>query len=191
MSSIAVAQPVLADRLPRSLVRDITLVVGVAAFTAVFAQIALPVPGSPVPVTGQTFAVLLSAAAVGPIRGAAGMLLYLAAGAAGMPVFADGQGGVDSAFGATGGYLVGFMVASMVVGKLAQLGLDRKVWGTVAAFAAGTAIIYLVGVTWLKFYAGYSVAEAISDGMAPFLLGDALKAVLAGALLPTAWKLLR
>ncbi|MCF4120082.1 biotin transporter BioY [Antribacter sp. KLBMP9083] len=180
---------VLADLLPGALVRDVALVLGVAALTALAAQIRIPVPGLPVPITGQTFAVLLGAAALGPVRGSLSQALYVAFGMVGLPVFTGGASGVETVFGATGGYLVGFIVAGFVVGALARRGLDRGVLGTVLAFAAGTAVIYAIGVPWLALSTGMAPTAALWAGAGTFLVGDAIKAVLAGALLPSAWRL--
>jgi biotin transport system substrate-specific component len=187
---------VLADLLPatdrgRAVARDVALVVGVAALTALAAQVRVPVPGLPVPVTGQTFAVLLGAAALGPARGALAQGLYLAAGVVGLPVFTGGASGWEAVAGASGGYLVGFVLASFVVGRLARRGADRRVLTTVAAYAAGTAAVYAVGVPWLALTTGMAPAAALWAGAGVFLAGDALKAVLAGALLPAAWRLAR
>lgn len=187
---------VLADLLPatdrgRAVARDVALVVGVAALTALAAQVRVPVPGLPVPVTGQTFAVLLGAAALGPARGALAQGLYLAAGVVGLPVFTGGASGWEAVAGASGGYLVGFVLASLVVGRLARRGADRRVLTTVAAYVAGTAAVYAVGVPWLAVTTGMAPAAALWAGAGVFLAGDALKALLAGALLPAAWRLAR
>lgn len=188
---------VLADLIPtesnraRAIARDVTLVVALVALTALAAQVRIPVPGLPVPVTGQTFAVLLGAAALGPFRGAAAQTLYVLVGMAGLPVFTEGSAGVEVVFGATGGYLIGFIAASVVVGALARRGMDRGVLGTIVAFAAGSAVVYAVGVPWLAAVAGMSLGEALMAGAVIFLIGDAIKAVLAGVALPTAWRLTR
>jgi biotin transport system substrate-specific component len=187
---------VLADLLPardraRAVARDVALVVGLAALTALAAQVRVPVPGLPVPVTGQTFAVLFGAAALGPARGALAQGLYLAAGVVGLPVFTGGASGWEAVAGASGGYLVGFVLASLVVGRLARRGADRRVLTTVAAYAAGTAVVYAAGVPWLAVTTGTAPAAALWAGAGVFLLGDALKALLAGALLPAVWRLAR
>lgn len=186
---------VLADLIPaessraRAIARDVTLVVAVAALTALAAQVRVPLPFSPVPVTGQTFAVLLGAAALGPVRGAAAQALYVAVGLIGVPVFAEGASGVQVLFGATGGYLIGFVLSGAVVGALARRGMDRGVLGTVLAYVAGSLVIYAIGMPWLAVVAGVDAGAAFAMGVAPFLIGDAIKAVLAGALLPSAWRL--
>ncbi|NJQ07392.1 biotin transporter BioY [Streptomyces lonarensis] len=195
MSTAAVATrpgAVLADLLPaRSVpstrVRDVALVVGGAVLTGVAAQVALPVPGSPVPVTGQTFAVLLVALAFGPMRALLSMLLYLAVGMAGMPWFTDGTAGY--AFPSLG-YVLGFLLAALVVGNLARRGGDRTPLRTAGTMAAGSLSIYAVGVPYLALSTGMSATEAMAAGLVPFLIGDALKAALAMGAVPAVWKLL-
>ncbi|MER7463534.1 biotin transporter BioY [Streptomyces sp. NPDC097981] len=177
---------VLADLLPASRVRDIALVVGGAALTGLAAQISVPVPGSPVPVTGQTFAALLVAAAFGARRGFLSLALYALAGAAGMPWFA---GGTSGAGGASFGYVLGMLLAATVVGALARRGADRSVLRTAATMALGSALIYAVGVPYLALSTGMSFGAAVAAGLTPFLIGDALKAALAMGLLPATWKL--
>lgn len=180
---------VLADLVPGTLARDVALVIGAALLTALCAQVRIPLPFSPVPLTGTTFAVLLTAAALGPIRGVAGQALYLVLGLAGLPFFTGGESGVQYALGPTGGYLAGFLLAAWLVGLCARRGLDRSALGTAAAFALGTLAIYVLGATWLAAVAGLSIVQAFALGVAPFLLGDALKALLAAGLLPAAWRL--
>lgn len=180
---------VLADLLPGAVARDVGLVIAVAALTALAAQVRIPLPGSPVPITGSTFAVLLGAAAVGPLRGGLAQGLYVLAGLAGLPVFTGGEAGVTYAVGATGGYLVGFVAASVVVGALAKRGADRRALGAAGAFVAGSLVIYAFGVPWLAHVAGMPLREALWSGAGVFVVGDALKALAAGALLPAAWRL--
>ncbi|MCL7492441.1 biotin transporter BioY [Streptomyces sp. MCA2] len=193
MSTAALTRPgaVLADLLPaatasRARVRDAALVLGGAALTGIAAQIAVPVPGSPVPVTGQTFAALLVGASLGASRGLLSLALYALAGIAGMPWFAGGASGVG---GATFGYIAGMLLAATVVGALARRGGDRGVLRTAATMAAGTALIYAVGVPYLALSTGMSFGQAVAVGLVPFLIGDALKAALAMGALPAAWKL--
>ncbi|HSN06483.1 MAG TPA: biotin transporter BioY [Candidatus Angelobacter sp.] len=188
--SVAVVSPraVLADTWSRSAVADVVTVLAATALTAVSAQISIPIPGSPVPVTGQTFAVLLAAAAIGPVRGALAQLLYVALAMVGLPVLAHGASGTSVVFGATGGYLLGFVVASVVVGALARRGWSRSPLAVLGSYAVGTAVIYLFGVTWLAHVAGAPLSWAIGAGLTPFLVGDALKAALAAGVLPLAWR---
>lgn len=188
--SIAAATPVrpgqvLADLLPASRVRDAALVLGGAALTGLAAQIAVPVPGSPVPVTGQTFAALLVGTTLGAGRGFLALALYALAGVAGVPWFAEGTSGATAV---SFGYVLGMVLASTVVGALARRGADRGVWRMAGAMLVGEAIIYAVGVPYLAYAADISASAAIAAGLTPFLIGDALKAALAMGLLPTAWK---
>ncbi|MFJ9668164.1 biotin transporter BioY [Streptomyces sp. NPDC101219] len=176
---------VLADLLPASRVRNATLVLGGAALTGLAAQIAVPVPGSPVPVTGQTFAALLVGTALGARRGVLSLALYALAGMAGVPWFAEGTSG----FGMPSfGYILGMVLAAALVGALARRGADRSVLRTAGSMLLGSAVIYAVGVPYLALATGMSASAAIAAGLTPFLIGDALKAALAMGLLPTAWK---
>ncbi|GAB3873481.1 biotin transporter BioY [Kibdelosporangium lantanae] len=187
MSVVPVPRPtVLADLVPGALVRDAALVVGGAVLTGLAAQVVVPVPGSPVPITGQTFAALLVGAGLGWRRGALSMLLYLVAGMAGVPWFQNGGSGW---LGATGGYLVGFAVAATFVGLLAARGGDRTSLRTVGTMVVGNLVIYAVGVPWLMASTGFDLATALDRGVLPFLLGDGLKILLAAGLLPGAWAL--
>lgn len=179
----------LADLLPRTRVRTAALVVGFALLTAAAAQITIPLPWTPVPLTGTTFAVLLAGAALGWRAGAASQILYNALALAGLPFYQDGQSGWTYATGATGGYLVGFVVAAAVVGFLAERGQDRTLATSLPAMLAGTAVIYVFGVLWLGHVLEASAVTALELGMLPFVIGDALKLVVAGALLPAAWRL--
>lgn len=168
---------------------DALLVVGGSLLVAALAQVSIPLPFTPVPVTGQTFAVLLVGAALGARRGAASLALYVAQGVLGLPVFAGGASGLARLAGPTGGYLVGFVAAAYVVGFLAERGLDRRLFTALAAFLAGEIVIYIVGVSWLAYFVGWG--KALLAGLWPFLPGDALKAVLAALALPSAWTLIR
>ncbi|MFI8227557.1 biotin transporter BioY [Streptomyces sp. NPDC085900] len=189
MSTAAVtpARPgqVLADLLPASRVRDVALVVGGAVLTGLAAQVSVPVPHSPVPVTGQTFAALLVGTSLGASRGLASLVLYALAGLAGVPWFAGGTSGVSVSFG----YILGMLLASAAVGALARRGADRSVWRMAGTMLLGEALIYAVGVPYLAYAAGMSASAAIAAGLTPFLIGDALKAALAMGLVPAAWKL--
>ncbi len=182
--SIPAPRPVLADVIPGARVRDAALVVGGAAFTGLLAQWAMPVPGSPVPITGQTLGVLLVGASLGPLRGLLSMLLYVGAGLMGVPWYADGASGYVTA---TFGYLLGFVVAAWLVGWLARRGWDRTPARVVVSMALGNLVIYAFGVTWLADSINVSLATAIDLGLQPFLLGDAIKIALAAGLLPAAW----
>ncbi|MFF8400620.1 biotin transporter BioY [Streptomyces sp. NPDC014846] len=186
-TATATARPgaVLADLLPASRVRDAALVLGGAVLTGLAAQLSVPVPGSPVPVTGQTFAALLVGTSLGARRGFLSLALYAVAGVAGVPWFAGGtSGGGAVSFG----YILGMLLASAVVGALARRGADRSPLRTAGTMILGEAIIYAVGVPYLALAAHLSASQAIAAGLTPFLLGDALKALLAMGVLPTAWK---
>ncbi|SDC09125.1 biotin transporter BioY [Streptomyces prasinopilosus] len=176
---------VLADLVPASRVRDVALVAGGAVLTGIAAQLAVPVPGSPVPVTGQTFAALLVGTALGARRGLLALALYAMAGAAGVPWFAEGGSGIGMP---SFGYVLGMLLAAVVVGSLARRGADRSVWRTAGTMLLGSAVIYAVGVPYLALATGMSASAAIAAGLTPFLIGDALKAALAMGLLPTAWR---
>lgn len=182
---------VLADVLPastaaRARVRDAALVLGGAVLTGVAAQLAVPVPGSPVPVTGQTFVALLVGAGLGPRRAMASLGLYAAAGVAGMPWF---SGGASGAAMPSFGYILGMLLAAVVVGALARRGGDRGALRTAGTMAVGTAVIYAIGVPYLALATDMSLGQAVAAGLVPFLVGDALKAALAMGALPAAWKL--
>jgi biotin transport system substrate-specific component len=185
MTAAAPARPrVLADLLPGALLRDVLLVVGVAALTGLAAQFFVPLV--PVPITMQTFVVLFAGAALGPWRGGAAMLLYLVAGVAGVPWFAEqGSGYAFASFG----YIIGFVPAASVVGALASRGADRTVGGTVAIMVLGNLIIYAFGVPWLMASLGLPLFVGLESGLWPFVIGDALKIALAAGLLPLTWRL--
>ncbi|MFI2200965.1 biotin transporter BioY [Streptomyces sp. NPDC020192] len=187
-TATATARPgaVLADLLPASRVRDAALVLGGAVLTGIAAQVAIPVPHSPVPVTGQTFAALLVGTTLGARRGFLSLALYALAGVAGVPWFADGASGAGMV---SFGYIIGMLLASAAVGALARRGADRSPWRTAGAMILGEAIIYAVGVPYLALAAHLSLSQAVAAGLTPYLIGDALKAALAMGALPTAWKL--
>lgn len=189
---LTVAPTVLGARLTsntRSRLMTATLVVGFALLTGLSALWEIPLGFTPVPITGQTFAVLLAGATLGLRAGAASQLLYLAMGAVGLPFYSGGSSGWEVLTGPTVGYLIGFVIAAAVVGRLAQAKADRKVLTAVPAFAFGTLVIYTCGVIGLVTVTGMNVGEAFTAGVVPFLIGDALKAVAAGLLLPAAWSL--
>lgn len=169
-----------------SWLRDLILIVAGSLLVALFARLEIPL--QPVPITGQTFAVLLVGAALGSKRGAAALALYLVEGIAGLPFFSGGAHGLGIVTGATGGYLIGFVAAAFVIGLLAERGLERSFRTSLIPFLVGTLIIYLFGVTWLAIVLG-SLSDAITHGLLKFLVGDAVKLVAAAIALPAAWKL--
>lgn len=166
--------------------RDVILILGGAVALAVLAQIQIPLV--PVPVTGQTFGVLLIGALLGSRRGALSVLSYLALGAAGLPVFAGLAAGSSHFVGPTAGYLLGFVLAAWLVGWLAERGWDRRIHTTALAMLIGTVVIYLPGIAWLSTFAGWG--QVLQLGVFPFLLGDALKVALAALALPWGWRLI-
>lgn len=172
------------------IILEILMILTGTALTALLAQVRLPLPFSPVPITGQTFAVLLVGATLGANRGASSMVLYLAFGLIGLPIFAGGGHGIAYLTGATGGYLVGFIAAAYLIGRLAERGLGRNFRTSLIPFLLGNLVIYAFGVLWLSNYVG-GIQEAISLGMMPFLVGDSIKLMLAGIALPVAWKFVK
>ena len=193
MPALTGAQPTLATTLwpargGAALARGLVLAVGGTLLLTLSAKI--QVPFWPVPMTMQTFAVLVIGMAYGWRLAAATLVLYLAEGAAGMPVFAGTpEKGIGLAYmaGSTGGYLVGFVLAATLIGWLAERGWDRRPVTTAIAMLLGNVVIYVPGLIWLATLIG--AAKAVQFGLMPFLLGDGLKLLLAAAALPLAWKL--
>ena len=185
MSSISLTSAVL----PRtSAITKGLLVTGGALFLSALAQVSTPVPGSPVPVTGQTLGVLLLATAYGASMGAATFALYLLIGFAGAPVFAGHGHGIERLVGPTGGYLVGMFLASWVLGALAGRKWDQKLLSAMTTMLIGDVIIFSLGLIWLQQYTGKDWAWTFSAGLTPFILGEVLKVAIAGTSLPTLWK---
>lgn len=170
-----------------SRLRHVALILIGAVLIFASAKVSIPVPGSPVPITGQTFGVLLVGGALGFRRGLLSIAVYVAIGLIGLPFFAENKGGIAVLTGATGGYIVGFLVAGSLVGRLAELGWDRRIVGALGAMAIGNIVIYLIGVPWLMAVAGFDLATGIAKGLTPFLIGDGLKLILAAAAFPVAW----
>jgi len=168
---------------------DITLVIGGSFFIALCARITVLLPFSPVPVTAQTFAVLMIGALLGAKRGGLAALAYIIEGTLGLPVFAFG-GGFAVLLGPTGGYLIGFIPAAYVTGFLAQRGWDRRISSTVLAMIFGNIIIYTFGLLWLSRLMGIS-KSVLTTGLYPFIVGDLAKIVLAAVVMPAGWKLLK
>ena len=174
---------------PTDWLKSAALVVAFSLLTALAAQVVIPLPFTPVPLTGQTFAVLLTGALLGSRLGALAMLAYLAEGAAGLPFFRAGAGGVGHFFGPTAGYLLAFPAAAYVAGLLAERGWDRRFLTAAAAMALGSVVILAGGWAWLALFFR-SAGEAFRLGVVPFLAGDVVKIALAAALLPAGWALL-
>lgn len=171
-----------------SIVKDIFLILAGSWLVAIFAQVEIPL--QPVPITGQTFAVLLVGAVLGSKRGAAAMIAYIAQGGMGLPFFAGGASGLGILTGATAGYLVGFVGAAYVVGLLAERGLERSVKTSLIPFFIGTITIYVFGVTWLSIVLN-SFSQAIQFGLLPFLIGDVIKLIAAAIALPAVWRFVK
>jgi len=178
----------LADvALPRTgVLRDILVVVGASLVTAAAARIVLPLPWSPVPLTGQTFAVLLTGAALGARRGLLAQALYLVEGAMGLPFFAGGLGGPLVLAGPTGGFLLAFPLAAAVTGLCAERGWDRRFGSTLAAMLLGSAVILVSGLALLSRFV--PADRLLAAGLLPFVPGDVVKAVAAALALPAAWR---
>ena len=173
---------------PLDMVRSFALVVAFSLLTALAAQVVIPLPL--VPITGQTFAVLLTGALLGSRLGALAMIAYLIEGASGLPFFYAGGGGVQHLlFSPTSGYLLAYPLAAFVVGLLAERGWDRRFLTAAAAMLLGSVLILLGGWAWLSRF--MSPASAFNSGVAPFLIGDLIKIALAAAVLPSGWAILR
>lgn len=186
MSSVSVVPRTLGDVIPGGLARSVALVLGGAVFVGLTAQVVVPLPFTPVPLSLQTFSVLLVGAVLGSRRGAASMALYLLAGVAGVPWFSAHHSGWSFP---SFGYIVGYVAAAWLVGRLAERGADRQVLPTAGLMALGNLVIYAFGVPGLMLATGMPLAKALLLGVLPFLIGDAVKIALAAGLLPAAWKL--
>ena len=190
--ALAAPQPrVLADVVGRTWIRQLAVIAGGAAFVGLSAQIAFYLPWNPaVPVTLQTFAVILTAGALGSLRGAAAMAIYALLGSIGLPWFAQGSSGFG---GPAFGYIIGFIVAAFVVGRIAESGVTRSFGRSVGLMVLGSVIIYAIGATWLKYSLGvpwFGADSAWAYGVKDFIIGDVIKLLAAAGLLPLAWKAL-
>lgn len=181
--------PLRTALIPRaSALSNAVLVVSGVLGLAALAQIAIPVPGSPVPVTGQTLGVLILGTTYGSTLGFTTFAIYLLAGVAGAPVFANGAHGLDRIVGATGGYLIGMLVATLILGQLARFRLDQKFLTALPSMLIGTVITFAFGLVWLQQFTGQSWSWTISAGLTPFLIGEVLKIAIAGTSLPIIWR---
>ena len=176
--------------------RHIALIAAGALLIYLSALVSIHLPNNPVPITGQTFGVLLVGGALGFRRGFLAVALYLAIGVIGYPAFAEHKGGLSIiasvqagqlVLGATGGYLIGFLLAGSLVGRLAELGWDRHIGGALGAMFLGNVLVYVVGVPWLMAAVHMDLATGIAKGLTPFLAGDLVKLALAAGVFPFAW----
>lgn len=174
---------------PLDSTRSVGLVIVFSLFIAAAAQFSIQI--GPVPITGQSFAVLLTGALLGPRLGAAAVIAYLIEGALGLPFFAGGGAGLLRFFGPTGGYLIAFPAAAFVTGAFAEHGWDKYYPTAVLAMAIGSAIILLGGLGWFMVVMNTPPVAAFKVSVLPFLIGDAIKIALAAAVLPTGWALLK
>ena len=190
--ALAAPQPrVLADVVGRTWIRQLAVIAGGAAFVGLSAQIAFYLPWNPaVPLTLQTFAVILTAGALGSLRGVAAMAIYALLGSIGLPWFAQGSSGFG---GPAFGYIIGFIIAAFVVGRIAESGVTRSFGRSVGLMVLGSVIIYAIGATWLKYSLGvpwFGADSAWAYGVKDFIIGDVIKLLAAAGLLPLAWKAL-
>jgi biotin transport system substrate-specific component len=170
---------------------DVMIVTLGAALIALSAQIVFPLPFTPVPITGQTLAVLLVGASMGSVRGGAAALLYLVVGVIGAPIFADGGHGWEKIIGASGGFLIAFPITAALTGWLAERRWDRNLLTSTTAMLLGSAIIYTIGLVWLSATLGTGLQKTLTLGFYPFVIGDILKLLIAALLLPSAWQLVQ
>lgn len=185
--SLAIGRPTLADRLfARGVTMDIVLIAAGAALTAIAAQVQVPL--WPVPITGQTLAVLLVGSSLGALRGTLSMVLYAVLGMVGLPVFSDASSGMGVILGPTGGYIVGFVFAAAFTGWVAQRSWDRRILRSLLAFTGGTIVTFLVGLPWLAVTLGLDLQQTLQAGLYPFIVGGAVKAVIAAGVVTLGWR---
>jgi biotin transport system substrate-specific component len=180
------ARHTLADQfLARSITTNGILIAAGASLTAALAQVVVPL--WPVPITGQTLAVLLVGGTLGALRGALSMLLYALLGIVGLPIFSDASSGWNIVAGPTGGYIIGFIVAAAFTGWLAERRWDRKFIGSMIIFFGGTSVTFAAGLPWLAFSLNMNLEQTFQAGLYPFIIGGVIKTVIAAAILPTIW----
>ena len=190
--SVISNSPYIADSLwSRSKVSTYIQISLLTMLTIVSAQVVIPLPFTPIPITLQTFAILFGAAALGPNKSTIAQTLYISLALIGFPVLASDKGGFEAVFGATAGYLFAFILSSYVVGILAKKFSTKLVINVFISYFAGTLLIYLLGASWLSFYTGNGIIYGIEKGVLPFIIGDILKAFLAASLLPITWRLIK
>jgi biotin transport system substrate-specific component len=189
MTTIAPLRVLLIPR--TSALTNAALVVGGTAFMSLIAQLAIPVPGSPVPITGQTLGVLLIGTTYGASLGFATIATYVALGLLGAPILAQGAHGFAKLAGPTGGYLVGMVLAALLVGALANRRWDVHLRTSFGQMLIGELLIFAPGLIWLKIYTGASWNWTLAAGLTPFIVGEIIKISLAGFALPSAWALVR
>jgi biotin transport system substrate-specific component len=165
------------------------LLIAVGAFF-IYLTARLAIPRDPIPWTGQTFGILVAAGALGARRGFAAVALYVLLGLVGLPFFAEGRGGTAVLLGPSGGYIIGFLLAGVVVGRLAELGWDRKIGGALGMMLIGSVLIYAIGLPWLSYSRHFTVSETIASGLTPFIAWDAAKLLVAAGIFPVAWWLI-
>ncbi len=187
---MSIAAPTLrASYFPRSsALTNAYLIIGGTLFLSALAQIAIPIPGSPVPVTGQTLGVLMLGTSYGATLGFATFATYILAGIAGAPVFAGGGSGIERLTGATGGYLVGMLLASFVLGYAAERRLDQKFITALPSMLLGNVIVFSFGLFWLHSFTGKDWTWTFQAGFTPFIFGEILKIAIAGTSLPLLWR---
>jgi biotin transport system substrate-specific component len=175
---------------PRAgIVSNALLIIGASLVTALAAQLSVPVPWSPVPITGQTFAVALSGAVLGGRRAFAAQVLYLLEGVVGLPVFAEARGGFAVLMGPTGGYLLAFPIAAWITGTLAERGWDRRFTTMLGAMLLASTVIFAAGLAWLARF--LPADRVLAAGLVPFVPGDLIKSSLAALAFPAAWRWMR
>ena len=185
--TLSIGRPTIADRVfARGLPMDIALIAAGAGLTAIAAQVAIPL--WPVPVTGQTLAVLLVGSTLGALRGTLSMVLYAVLGILGVPVFSDASHGLSVIAGPTGGYIIGFIFAAALTGWLAQRAWDHRIVGATLSFLAGTAITFIIGLPWLAVSLHLNLEQTLQFGLYPFIVGGLVKTLLAAGIIRLAWR---
>ncbi|MEO6941628.1 MAG: biotin transporter BioY [Terrimesophilobacter sp.] len=185
--SLAIGRPTLADRLfSRGIVMDLVLIAAGAALVSIAAQVEVPL--WPVPITGQTLAVLLVGSSLGALRGTLSLALYAVLGIVGLPIFSGAASGMSIVLGPTGGYIIGFVFAAAFTGWIAQRSWDRKILRSILGFLGGTVITFAIGLPWLAFTLGFNLQQTLEGGLYPFIVGGIVKMVLAAGIMTAGWR---